>query len=253
MNIRFIRIILVSLLTAFFSPASFAQDVVEKINEIKLDVDNYLYAESTVETEAKARDFADALLISNINDYFEQEEPSRKFSPADVANFKYLTMKRGSNIRVFVYIRKADLGLSSSDVQASRASESRAQKTTPKRETSGAASASTSAPEYSKPSTRGITRPQQEVIEEIMKAQDMQSARKLLALFTTMRRVESSGVVADCPDFNSCFWIIGNPESGVATVLSPVTSGESRVNLKTGQSDSLENYHGVPVLWFVMK
>lgn len=246
---------IVALIIAVTALAAKADNVAQQINEIKRDAENYIFAESTVKSEDEARANADGLLVSYITDYLEETAPGTQFNPGIAAKFKYLTMKRGSGMRVFAYISKSELSAGSTtgkQVKSRREKEedeiSRSTPTvTPKPKHS--TTAETKKPELVV-GNANLTQSQQDMIEDLMGAKDMESAMKLLAMYQVMRKVKEYGTLNDVENKEECFWIIGDTNFNVSTVLSP---GVSRTNFSTGLTDNLENHRGVPVLWFKIK
>lgn len=84
-------------------------DVGKHINNLKRD-GQYFYAESTLETEDAARESATLMLANFINDYINDKglPHDKKVTEQDLANAPSLKMKRGTMIRVFVYVKKGD-------------------------------------------------------------------------------------------------------------------------------------------------
>lgn len=251
----------VLLIIAFLAIVSYADNVAQQINDIKRDAENYIFAESTVKSEDEARHNADGLLVSYINDYLEETAPGTKFSPAMAAKFQYLTMKRGSGIRVFAYINKSVLtgGQPQKTVKTQREKDEAEMQHTSYHSTS---TVSTPVPQSSSlikqqgntsveqiEGSYALTSSQQDVIKDLIEARDMESAMKLLAMFKVMRKVKDYGTLNNVTNKNECFWIIGDSDFKVNTILSP---GMSRTNFATGSTDNLENHRGVPVLWFKM-
>lgn len=252
---------IVLLIIAFHAIASYADNVAQQINDIKRDAENYIFAESTVKSEDEARHNADGLLISYINDYLEEAAPGTKFSPAMAAKFQYLTMKRGSGIRVFAYINKSELtgGQPPKTVKTQREKDEAETQQISTHSTSSVSTPLQQGSHSIKPQGTphvkqvdgdyALTSSQQDLIKDLMEARDMESAMKLLAMFKVMRKIKDYGTLNNVVDKSECFWIIGDSDFKVNTVLSP---GTSRTNFATGSTDNLENHKGVPVLWFKM-
>ncbi len=234
--------------------AAKADDVAQQINDIKRDAENYIFAESTVKSEEEARANADGLLVSYITDYLEETAPGTQFNPGIAAKFKYLTMKRGSGMRVFAYISKSELSAGSTtgkQVKSRREKEEEEiSRSTPATTATPKPKPATTA-ETPKPaaavSNTNLTPAQQDVINDLMGAKDMESAMKLLSMYQVMRKVKKYGTLNDVGNKEECFWIIGDTNFNVSTVLGP---GVSRTNFSTGLTDNLDNHKGVPVLWF---
>lgn len=228
-----------------------AEDVGQQINAIKRASETYIYAQSTMAEESEAKLNADNLLISKINDFLESEAPGKSFYPTMVKHFKYLKMKRTGGIRVFVYISKSDVTGSGSHASvaaqpSARRTESDTQERRAERnqvEKKGGTGSGGSC-------SVNLSPAQREVITDLLNAKTMESAMKLLAMFQSMRKIKRYGTLNDKPSFSDAFWIIGDAQFNVGTVLS---DGSSKTDLKTGSPDNIDNYHGVPMLWFTFK
>lgn len=112
MNINGMKhIILILLLCGLPSTVTFAQGagITKQINDIKRD-GKYFYAESTMETEEEAKITAVLMLTNYINDYINDNKlpPESKITEKSLTKAQYIKGKRGENMRVFVYVNKAD-------------------------------------------------------------------------------------------------------------------------------------------------
>ena len=111
-NKNHIKILLAIALMLLFTGAISAQTTSKEINNIKRN-QMYLYSESTMATEAEARDVANELLMKQIEEYIATK---RKLTNADNVLIKNIstksesmTMMRGTMYRVFVYVKKSDI------------------------------------------------------------------------------------------------------------------------------------------------
>lgn len=229
-----------------------ADNVAQQINDIKRDAEKYLFAESTVKSEDEARANADGLLVSYITDYLEETAPGTQFNPGIASKFKYLTMKRGSGTRVFAYISKLELSqgsMTTGNVKSRREREE--DEISCPMPSNNLKSVNSAKKQNTTPiiGDYNLTSAQQDIIKDIMGANDMESAMKLLSMYQVMRKIKKYGTLNDVENKEECFWVIGDTNFKVSTILSP---GATRKNLGTGLTDNLENHRGVPVLWFKM-
>lgn len=104
--------LLALVLMLLFAEVVPAQTTSKEINNIKRN-QIYIYAESTMATEAEARDVAKELLMKQIEEYISSK---RKLTNADNVLIKNIstksesmTMMRGTMYRVFVYVKKSDI------------------------------------------------------------------------------------------------------------------------------------------------
>lgn len=105
------RILMLVCICVSFVCLAYSQtsDVGKQINSIKRD-GQYFYAESTLETEEAARESANLMLANFINNQINDKglPHDKKITEQDLANAQSLKMKRGSMMRVFVYVKKGD-------------------------------------------------------------------------------------------------------------------------------------------------
>lgn len=89
-------------------------DVRKNINKIKKS-NLYLSAEATLDTEEIALKTANELLVGEINDWVKQKRNSEEVKQIvlqDISSCsEKLNMKRGTKVRVFVYVKKSDIVL----------------------------------------------------------------------------------------------------------------------------------------------
>lgn len=89
-------------------------EVKKQINKIKKS-QSYLSAEATLPTEEDALKTANELLVSEINDWVKTKRNSDKVQQIVLQDISScsdkMNMKRGTNIRAFVYVKKSDIVL----------------------------------------------------------------------------------------------------------------------------------------------
>lgn len=101
-----------------FSLSLFAQadraEIKKQINKIKKS-QAYISAEATMPTEAEAMDVANQLLVMEINNWIQSKRHSDEVQQVvlqDINSCKeMLDMKRGTQVRAFVYVKKKDIVL----------------------------------------------------------------------------------------------------------------------------------------------
>lgn len=248
-----------------------AQNTSEEIVMMKLDK-NYLSEESTNASEVKARDNADLLLISRINEYYTEHFPGKALSPEVLQNIQHMSMKRGEHTRVLSYISIAALSGETPATSTQPATTPKEEKATTKPvETKPAEtkpvetkSAETKpvetkpaepvkqdeniAPPPSQDPNMSLQQWQMDVINELVYAKDINEVNSLLNLFKSLGKIRKYGIVTNCPDRNATFWVIGNRGEGIQAVLGPGSS--NRRNYSTNQNAALEDFKGSPALWF---
>ena len=104
------------LLLACFSLPALAQEdraeIKKQINKIKKS-QAYVSAEATMPTEAEAMEMANQLLVFEINNWLQSKRKSEEVQQVvlqDISSCKEtLDMKRGTQVRAFVYVKKKDI------------------------------------------------------------------------------------------------------------------------------------------------
>lgn len=237
-----------------------AQNTAREFAEMKLNKD-YLCEESTTQDPKQALENADLLLINRVNEYLAQNHPGTPLSPAVLAGIKHLTMLRGDHTRVLSYISIAEVtGGAPPAAPAPKSQPAPAPSAQPVgcselQRAASPASPSSPSPEglNHKPSTSNpssLPQWQLEVIQELLKAKDIAEASSLLGFFQQIKKIKSFGIVTDCPDRDTVYWIVGNPAGGIKAALSPASPDGSRHNFSDGSSATLASFSGNPAIWF---
>lgn len=231
---RFNLSLLILLFQLITSIDVIADNTSGEINTIKRDAANYIYAESTMPTESEARSNADNLLITNITAYLEETQSDIQFSPIMAREFKYMKMMRGNDVRVFAYIAKSSL--------SSEAPESVA-------EVKNGDNESEEAVDDPQATANRLTSDQQQVINNLLRCNDMQRALKLLALFQSSQLIKDYGTRSSLPRDTAPYWIITDSGNQISTIISPEPDA---TDMKTGDKildNSAINEAGY---WFLM-
>lgn len=237
-----------------------AQNTAREFAEMKLNKD-YLCEESTTQDPKQALENADLLLINRVNEYLAQNHPGTPLSPAVLAGIKHLTMLRGDHTRVLSYISIAEVtGGAPPAAPAPKSQPAPAPSAQPVggselQQAASPESPSSPSPEglNHKPSTSNpssLPQWQLEVIQELLKAKDIAEASSLLGFFQQIKKIKSFGIVTDCPDRDTVYWIVGNPAGGIKAALSPASPDGSRHNFSDGSSAPLASFSGNPAIWF---
>lgn len=236
----------------------------KQINMIKLD-GRYLYAEATMPTEAEAREAADIMLINYINDKFKEHHIDRRLGLDGLEQAQYITVKRGTNIRVFAYVESSAYGIPSTasqqPVQTPEPTPSPAREASPAPQAAPAAtpkaSATTAPGPAAAPETRRIAGSaelsawQNEAIEDLLGTKNLNEAAQLLNEFRSARKVLAFGSPKECRDAAMCYWIVFDNNLNTITVLSN-GQNDVRHNFKTGATEGLSAYSGGTAIWFLL-
>lgn len=193
-------------------------------NRIKLDPE-YLYGESTLESEDEAREIARVTLINYANRYFSENSIDRNLTAESDIDVEYMTMPRGNKTRVMAYIAKSAL-----------TSPSR-RKASP-RNTAAAADAP-QLPEW-----------QTQIIGSLQSAGNLADATRILQENKSIYKIKAYGTLRECLNAKSCFWVICNPSLEIIAILGQDTDGDRRYNFMTDKYDSLGNYAAQYGAWF---
>lgn len=237
-----------------------AQEVsdTKKINEIKRNT-KYLYAEATTKTADESRQVAMELLNTYIEDYVASES---KLSSADKIIIKdveskseSIQMKRGDMVRVFVYVKKADI-IPATDNTTVIVNENKTEPVVKeKKKKKSDAETVTVPPAQVEPiagdaSLKLEVAWQQAVVDDLLECNTFAEARALLSRLKAEYKVKRHGSPNTCKDSDGSFWMIEGDDGKVAALLGP--GNGQRTNFKTMQPDSLDNYSGSTAVWFTL-
>lgn len=227
---RFLAVFTACLLTLGVM-ADDIEDAKKKINSIKKD-NNYLYAEVTAPTIEEARDLAEEILYSEINEWAAKQK-RLKGSPNLTINNKQtlwttMSLPRGNMFRSFIYVKKNDiLPVDNSEVVANPA-------------TMGNDSIEASPEKQNVPAT----------IAELMSFTDYKPLAERIMQMKTQGMIISYDYYGQLPDPEACYLAIYNRQGKVVAFLSP---GKERINLATGLPDRVGNYSEHGALGFIVK
>lgn len=240
--------------------------ITKQINDIKRD-GKYFYAESTMETEEEAREAATLMLTNYINDYINDKNlpPESKVTEHSLTKVQCIKGKRGTNMRVFVYVNKADY-VPFESAEDDAPFESKVEPiAAPEPVESVAAAASTvtsepvvaaefaAAPVTSSEASMALpVEWQQEAVNEMLQKPNLQGVIGVLNRMKVDYKVKRFGTYNECKNVVECFWVIleDDTDKSLVTILGPGTN--DRINFRTRQYDSLDNYFGKgkSAVWF---
>lgn len=204
------------------------EDIKKQINQIKKN-NQYIYAEVTAETETEAKDLAEEILYSEINEWVAQQKKLSK-SPNIVVNNKKelwtsVSLPRGNMFRSFLYVKKSDI------IPADNAT---VIANTPTVET-----------KQEKAEKTEMTIPK--LVVEIADCTDYAVLAQKITNLKQTGAISDYGRYASLEDKDSYYMAVYNVNGKVVAVLTP---GPERYNVKTGKSDSLGNYKGCGAIGF---
>lgn len=234
---------LIILLLVSICQLAFAQDSrLYDINAIKKSP-NYLYAEATMLTAEEALLVAQDMLREEIIQWSQKEMDT----PIDSIKAQELSliadtmmMPRVDKIRVFAYISKAIInpGVQSKPFATESSTDS-----TLINDSIRHILIDHFAPKQTK--SRG------DVLLRIMKARNFFELRDIMEPMKKNGEITDYGKYATIRDPAICYLIVYDPAGNIVAWLG--TGEDKRQNLKTGKSDSENNYPGCGAIWFIIK
>lgn len=283
MTNRYLRLLLMMICGLLAAAVSAKDDESpsKMINNIKRD-GSYIYAEATASTEADARSICDDLIKVEISRYAASQQ---KLANADQVIIKdakyecqYLTMPRGDMTRVFIYVKKSDIEaggnasmISAGEVKQINAAQERAQEVVqtrpePRRvrvdKPVPASKVTDTAPEVAPAvqqtapvlvtSATGLSKWQNELLEDIAASKDMAEAKKKLNRYKAQYKVKRIGDNTTAPKGSSvlCYAVYGDG----ATLEALLAPGDNSpfIDMISGDSSDISQYPGKKYLWFTL-
>lgn len=221
-----------SILIALLLPccmASMADDVEsvkKQINGVKKD-SQYIYADVTASTTEDAKDLAEEALYANINEWAaNQKKLGKSVSTVKPHEEKWvsLAIPRGNMFRSFIYVKKSDL--------------------LPE----GNAEAVPVAPAASKVSaTPSSDTPVPAVVKDVAACVEYDELAAKITRLKEEGKISKYGRYASLDNPQDYYLAVYNREGKIVAVLS---SGASRINVRTGQADSEKNYKACGAIGF---
>lgn len=259
-----------------------AQSVSKQINDI-MRSNEYITAEATLETEAKAYELAEELLSKRIEEYVN-EKKTLKNAPnvivKDVAGkAEQLKMNRGTMTRVFLFVKKDDVmaadntrvlvqpkNVPTAPVTVKPKNASKPKEPVKKKEEKEESKkeekqeetvlVSTVEPVNTPPVANGdqslrlAKSWQQDAIDELLACSNVTEARAKMNRLRIGLKIKRFGSADSCKNPEKCFWLIFNEQEQVVTILGPGT--DSRTNFRSLTKDNLKNYTGQGAIWFTL-
>lgn len=216
-------IVFVACIVAVGAMAGDNDEAKKKINSIKKS-NSYLYAEVTAATETEARDLAEEILYSEINEWAAKQKSLRD-SPGLAVNNKQtlwttMSLPRGNMFRSFIYVKKSDiLPVDNSEVIENK-------------------SAVSESPEQLVTSVVPVV---SNTVAELMEITEYKPLAERIMQMKTEGKVLEYDYYSKLKNPEAYYIAIYNREGKVVAFLSP---GIERINLRTGKVDKLSNYSG---------
>lgn len=227
----------------------------EHINAIKKNAD-YLYGESTMQTQEEATSLAFENLQKEVLAWAQRDDKSLKVtSAAEINSLAGTIMTRRANMyRVFVYVKKSDLIDVNTSIPASP-------KDTVKAEVHPKDTTTVKSPQ---PKDSIVTDSVRNIIKQrfLGRRQNdallrLQKAKNFFELKTIMQPLKAEGKILDYGKYATakapelCYLIVYDPAGNIRALLGK--GKDKRKNLKTGKDDNIGNYRGCGAIWFTLK
>lgn len=285
-----IKRLAVTALLLLMGTAAMAQETTSKqINQIKRDP-LYLYAEATMDNEADAQSVAYELLLKQVEEYIASKSNLTQADNVLIKDVKSkgesLSMMRGEMHRVFVYVKKSDIeGVTNTTlinnstgatvtISSVMPSKSPAEVETdmngmsddgeyhvfedefqPEDEATqrrlaneGGANQDLPAAPAEATAVPGLSGWQQQAMGALLQCADVAAVRARLNRLKAEYRVKRYGTADKCPSVADAYWAIFDRDGKLVTILG--TGASQRVDYRTGQYTTLEQYKGMNALWF---
>ena len=272
--LKYVIMLVCALIAVSASAESDDMSASKRINKIKRD-GSYIYAEATAATEAEAKSLCDDIIRVEISKYVASQ---KNLSNAEQVIIKdshydkqYLAMPRGEMTRVLIYVKKSDIEAGGkvttmsageindiNDAQTAARDVAAAQRPAPSpqpvaEEQHREAATQTSAPAVTLvTSGTGLSKWQNEMLNDIAASSDMADAKKKLNRYKSQNKVKRIGNNTSAPSGPSvlCYAVYGDGNR-LEALLAPGNDSPF-VDLITGQPSDISKFPGKKYLWFTL-
>lgn len=212
------------------------KEVSRQIRDIMVS-NQYLYGDYTAATEREAREMAEEMLENNIKEWVVTKKKLRGSQNLVVNNKQSLqtslSMSRGNMIRVFIYVKK-------SDIIAGNNAEIISQ--TPR------IPSSTVEPIKSIGTGTKVQKKYPEVVTTIASYTEYKPMAEKIMQFKEQGKITRYARYTSLDKPDMYYLAVYNTAGKVVTVLTP---GPTRYNVKTGEIDNVTNYSGCGAIGFI--
>ena len=250
----------------------------QQINAIKMDMDTYLFAESTTESWESALENAKFLLNIEIENFIKSiglKDSVVGFVARASNKMMQLQSMRGSRYRAFIYVKKSEIVpyLAGEEVMyvptdshskitpfdPVKAAEEAAEKAAAEKAAAEKAAAEQAAAEQAR--LDSIKAAEEAARLEAAKLTDLE--RDMLAVtagadigafvkgLSNANAIVAFGKFSDMPENMDCLLFVYNRDKEIVAYLRK--TGNTYFNLQTKQPDSITNYKGCGAIWFQPK
>ncbi|WP_337624940.1 hypothetical protein [Phocaeicola sp.] len=242
------------LLLACFSLPALAQEdraeIKKQINKIKKS-QAYVSAEATMPTEAEAMEMANQLLVFEINNWLQSKRKSDEVQQVvlqDISSCKEtLDMKRGTQVRAFVYVKKKDIVLIKGDGQIVLNENEQGTDLQPLSEITEPMHTNASQVE---PLQVVQAQPAESGLERIAGTATMMEMKGVFADLKAKGAIEYGEYRPDVP-VQDVYLLFYDRQGTVRAVVQK--KGEALTNVKSRESMTLNDFDGCAAYWFTLK
>ena len=232
----------------------------QQINAIKMDMDTYLFAESTTESWESALENAKFLLNIEIENFIKSlglKDSVVGFVARASNKMMQLQSMRGSRYRAFIYVKKSEIVPYLAGEEVMNVPTDAHSQITPFDPVKAAAEQA--AAEQAR--LDSIKAAEEAARLEAAKLTDME--RDMLAVtagadigafvkeLSNNNAIQAYGTFKDMPENTDCLLFVYNRDKEIVAYLRK--TGNTYFNLQTKQPDSITNYKGCGAIWFQPK
>ena len=242
----------------------------QQINAIKMDMDTYLFAESTTESWESALENAKFLLNIEIENFIKSlglKDSVVGFVARASNKMMQLQSMRGSRYRAFIYVKKSEIAPYLAGEEVMNVPTDAHSQITPfdpvKAAAEKAAAEKAAAEQAAAEQARldSIKAAEEAARLEAAKLTDME--RDMLAVtagadigafvkeLSNNNAIQAYGKFKDMPENTDCLLFVYNRDKEIVAYLRK--TGNTYFNLQTKQTDSITNYKGCGAIWFQPK
>ena len=247
----------------------------QQINAIKMDMDTYLFAESTTESWESALENAKFLLNIEIENFIKSlglKDSVEGFVARTSNKMMQLQSMRGSRYRAFIYVKKSEIVpyLAGEEVMyVSTDAHSQITPFDPVKAAAEKAAAEKAAAEQAAAEKAAAEQARLDSIKAAEEAARLEAAkltdmeRDMLAVtagadigafvmgLSNNNAIQAYGKFRDMPENVDCLLFVYNRDKEIVAYLRK--TGNTYFNLQTKQTDSITNYKGCGAIWFQPK
>ena len=232
----------------------------QQINAIKMDMDTYLFAESTTESWESALENAKFLLNIEIENFIKSlglKDSVVGFVARASNKMMQLQSMRGSRYRAFIYVKKSEIVPYLAGEEVMNVPTDAHSQITPFDPVKAAAEQAAAeqarldsikaAEEAARLEAAKLTDMERDMLEVTVGADIGAFVKRL----SKTNAIQAYGTFKDMPENMDCLLFVYNRDKEIVAYLRK--TGNTYFNLQTKQTDSITNYKGCGAIWFQPK